>query len=134
MNRLASMHEDARGLLGVLEFAQLPFSPQRFFWISDVPSGMARAGHAHRNCTQLLIGLSGSVVATVTSQHGVSERSMLQPGDSLLIHPRHWLTLSDFTPHSVLGVLASQPYDPAEYITDIAEFNELTINQSSRSA
>jgi hypothetical protein len=73
-------------------------------------------------------------VATVTNPHGVSERSTLQPGDSLLIHPRHWLTLSDFAPNSVLAVLASEPYDNSEYITDFAEFNNLMVNQSSRSA
>ena len=129
-----NLHRDSRGLLGVSEFANLPFQPKRFFWISDVSAGTSRAGHAHRTCTQLIFGVAGVIVATVTNPHGVSERSTLQPGDSLLIHPGNWLTLSDFTPHSVLGVLASQPYDPAEYITDIAEFTNLTVNQSSRSA
>jgi hypothetical protein len=134
MSHSVSVHLDARGLLGVLEFAQLPFLPQRFFWIGDVPSGTARAGHAHRSCTQLLFGLKGSITATMIDQQGIRKEAILRAGDSLLVPPVQWLSLTDFAAHSMLGVLASQPYDPAEYITDFAEFNNLTVNQSSRSA
>lgn len=125
MNEYVSLFTETRGLLGVTEFSQLPFMPKRMFWITGVPSGASRAGHAHRTCIQLLIGLSGSVVATVTSRNGRPIDTTLGVGGSLLIPPRHWLVLSDFSPSSVLGVLASEPYSSHEYVTDYVEFEKL---------
>lgn len=126
MTSLVKMFSESRGLLGVVELSHLPFIPKRMFWITDVPTATSRAGHAHRTCTQLLIGLSGSTVATVTTKDGVSGVTILSVGNSLLIPPRHWLVLSDFSPGSVLGVLASEPYKPDEYITDYFEFENLS--------
>ena len=125
MNEYVSLFTETRGLLGVTEFSQLPFVPKRMFWITGVPSGASRAGHAHRTCIQLLIGLSGSVVATVTSRNGQPPATTLGVGNSLLIPPHHWLVLSDFSPGSVLGVLASEPYSSHEYVTDYVEFEKL---------
>lgn len=125
MTEFVSLFTDTRGLLGVTEFSQLPFVPKRMFWVTDVPSGTYRAGHAHRTCTQLLIGISGSIVATVTPCNKVPTAITLTVGDSLLIPPRHWLVLSDFSPSSVLGVLASEPYFPHEYVTNFVEFTDL---------
>jgi hypothetical protein len=126
VNEYVSLFTETRGLLGVTEFSQLPFVPKRMFWITGVPSGASRAGHAHRTCTQLLIGLSGSVVTRVTPQNGSTTEVTLSIGSSLLIPPHHWLELSDFSPSSVLGVLASEPYSPHEYVTDYDEFENLS--------
>ena len=125
MNEYVSLFTETRGLLGVTEFSQLPFVPKRMFWITGVPPGASRAGHAHRTCTQLLIGLSGSIVASVTPQNGSPAETTLSVGTSLLIPPHHWLVLSDFSPGAVLGVLASEPYSPHEYIADYIEFEDL---------
>lgn len=125
MTEFVSLFTETRGILGVAEFSQLPFVPKRLFWISGVPSGTSRAGHAHRSCTQLLIGISGSIVATVTPCNGLPTATTLSGGDSLLIPLRHWLVLSDFSPSSVLAVLASEPYSPHEYVTDYDEFTNL---------
>lgn len=126
MTHFVRLFTESRGQLGVAEFSHLPFIPRRMFWITDVPTATSRAGHAHRTCTQLLIGLSGSTVATVTTEDGVSVATTLSVGNSLLIPPRHWLVLSDFAPGSVLGVLASEPYNPDDYITDYFEFENLS--------
>lgn len=125
MTEFVSLFSEARGLLGVTEFAELPFLPKRMFWITGVPSGVSRAGHAHRTCSQLLIGLSGSIVARVTPQNGSPADTRLGVGSSLLIPPRHWLVLSNFSADSVLGVLASEAYSPHEYVTDFVEFENL---------
>jgi WxcM-like, C-terminal len=125
VNEYVSLFTETRGLLGVTEFSQLPFLPKRMFWITSVPPGASRAGHAHRTCSQLLIGLSGSIVARVTPQNGSPADTRLGVGNSLLIPPRHWLVLSNFSADSVLGVLASEPYSPHEYVTDYVEFENL---------
>ena len=58
----------------------------------------------------------GSIGALTINQLGEKEEWSLDTGDWLNIPPRHWLQLNNFTTGTVLGVLASLPYDRAEYI------------------
>ena len=51
---------DLRGNLTVGEFdASFPFPPKRYFAVFDVPSEKLRGEHAHYECHQFLIGVSG---------------------------------------------------------------------------
>ncbi len=95
---------DARGKLTFAELGGgLPFAPARYFLVYDVPAGETRGGHAHRCCEQYLIAVSGAVAATIDDGHSRTEH--------VLDHP-------DLGLH----VLASEPYDPADYIDDYQEF------------
>lgn len=108
---------DERGLLGVSEFQDLPFAPQRFFWLCGVGIDANRAGHAHKECHQFLVCLQGSLRAVVEDVNGVVSDTLLKIGDTLHLLPRQWLDLLEFAPTTVLGVFASLPYDFADYIT-----------------
>src|ERR1700690_1149077 len=39
---------------------ELPFTIQRAFYLYDVPGGESRGAHAHKQCHQFLVALSGS--------------------------------------------------------------------------
>jgi hypothetical protein len=41
------------------------------------------------------------------------------------LEPLMWLDLIHFTTDGVLGVMASEPYDPGEYINDFEELRQL---------
>ena len=113
---------EADGTLGVTEFAGLPFVPQRFFWLSAIHGDAIRADHAHRTCHQMLICLAGSLTATITDiDRNVVEHTM-SVGTTIHLAPQNWLELSAFSKDAVLGVLASEPYDQREYITERSEF------------
>ena len=109
---------DPRGSLGVTEFGQIPFVPQRIFWIFGVAEDETRANHGHRECEQLVFVQQGSIGALTINQHGVRAEWKLNTGEWLNVPPRHWLQLKNFEAGTVLGVLASLPYDRAEYIDD----------------
>ena len=113
---------EADGLLGVAEFAGLPFVPQRFFWLSSIEGNAIRADHAHRTCHQLLVCLAGSLTATITTVANEVVVHAMSLGTTIHLAPLHWLELSAFSPDAVLGVLASEPYDRREYITERSEF------------
>ena len=113
---------EADGLLGVTEFAGLPFVPQRFFWLSAIEGDVIRADHAHRTCHQLLVCLAGSLTATVTTVANEVVAHTMSVGTTIHLAPLNWLELSTFSTDAVLGVLASEPYDQREYITDRSEF------------
>jgi UDP-2-acetamido-3-amino-2,3-dideoxy-glucuronate N-acetyltransferase len=110
------------GLLGVMEFAGLPFVPKRFFWLSAIDGNAIRADHAHRTCYQMLVCLAGSLTATITNIGNEVVIYSMSAGTTIHLEPLHWLELSSFSTDSVLGVMASEPYDENEYITERSEF------------
>ena len=118
----ARVFSDPDGLLGVIEFAGLPFVPQRFFWLSAIEGDAIRADHAHRTCHQMLVCLAGSLTATITTVANEVAVHTMSVGKTIYLAPLNWLALSAFSSDAVLGILASEPYDQSEYITERSEF------------
>jgi UDP-2-acetamido-3-amino-2,3-dideoxy-glucuronate N-acetyltransferase len=124
-HQLTSIIHEIEGVLGVTEFGNVPFAPQRFFWLSDVGPGTTRANHGHKSCHQLLICQQGTMDATITRGDGGVSVHAMSIGTTLHLPPLHWLALSNFSQDAVLGVLASEPYDKSEYINSQEELYEL---------
>ena len=118
----ARLFSDPDGLLGVIEFAGLPFVPQRFFWLSAIEGDAIRADHAHRTCHQMLVCLAGSLTVTIATVANEVAVHTMTVGKTIHLAPLNWLTLSVFSSDAVLGILASEPYDQSEYITERSEF------------
>jgi len=117
------LFEDDRGKLSFGEVGdQLPFTPQRYFIVHDVDAGVVRGGHAHRRCSQFLIAVSGQV--TVTTDDGAlkQEHVLDRPNVGLHIPPGVWGEQKYMGRDARLLVLASEPYDRSEYISDHDEF------------
>lgn len=116
-------HSDSRGNISVVENGEtVPFDVKRVYYLYDVPGGVSRGGHAHRNLTQFIVAASGSF--TVTLDDGKVKRSytLNRPYQGLLIKPGVWRSLEDFSSGSVCLVLASEKYDEDDYIRDYDEF------------
>jgi len=123
--------DDLRGSLVAGNFSgDLPFVPQRFFTVFDVPSTYVRGSHAHIACEQLLVCLKGSVRAVVDDGQVRQEFVLDRPDLGLYIGPQIWGTQYAYTPDAVLLVLASHPYDPADYIRDPEAFFGRTRGES----
>lgn len=122
---------DHRGTLAIAEAqGELPFVPQRFFLVFDVPAGTSRGVHAHRTTDQLLVAASGTVA--VSTDDGVRQREFVldAPTAGLLLPRLVWASQHDFSVGAVLLVLASTHFEAADYIDDRAEF--LTIVHDAR--
>ena len=117
--------EDPRGNLAVIEKDIIPFAVARTYYLFDVPTGAYRGGHAHKECLELLIAVSGSF--EVVLDNGKSkERIMLNnPIQGLLIPSNTWRELENFSSGSVCLVLASHVYDETDYIRDYSDFTTL---------
>ncbi len=107
-------HGDPRGWLTPIDFSGLPFQPARVFAVTDVPSGARRGGHGHREQRQLMVCARGRVHVELRVPGAEPETMTLQPGKGLLVEPGVWATQTYGTTDTVLVVLASGPYDPAE--------------------
>ena len=114
---------DERGNLSFIEECKhIPFRIKRTYWLYDVPGGVERGGHAHKSLEQLIVAVSGSF--TVVLDDGNVRRSFVlnRPYMGLHIVPGIWRVLDDFSSGSVCLVLASEKYDPDDYIRDYYEF------------
>ena len=114
---------DRRGNLSFAENdAQLPFHIARCYWLYDVPGGESRGGHAHKRLRQLIVALSGSFHVTLDNGHERKTYLLNHPWEGLLVETKTWRTLDDFSSGAVCMVLASEPYDAADYIEEYDEF------------
>lgn len=111
-----------RGNLTVGEFGGLPFAPQRYFLTYAIPSEQTRGAHAHRLCSQFLLSAHGECHLIVDDGVNREEFCLNRPTFGVLVPPLVWAVEHRHSPESVLMVLASHPYEPADYIRDYAEF------------
>ena len=120
-----NIYEEARGNLGAINLAELPFTPKRFFWIFNTPEGIERAGHAHQICEQILFTLSGFVTIQIHDSNNVKQEIKLTPSQGFYLGTKTWLELRYFSENAVLGVWASHEYDRSEYIETFEDFKKL---------
>ena len=111
---------DHRGPLAVLgqDDAPLPFAPARVFITYD-GNDASRGAHAHIACEQVLICVSGKVSVLVRDGENVETIELSSPKDAVHIGPMVWAEEFDHSPGAVLVVLASHPYDEADYIRNM---------------
>jgi UDP-2-acetamido-3-amino-2,3-dideoxy-glucuronate N-acetyltransferase len=117
---------DLRGNLSAREVGKgLPFVPQRMFAVFDVPSRKVRGEHAHRQCDQFLLAMAGSVA--VVCDDGIQRQEFVldSPEVGLLLPHMVWGIQYKYSENALLMVLASHPYDAADYIRDYDEFSRL---------
>jgi len=105
------------GSLGVAEFSRhIGFTPHRFYFIKDVPPGAVRGVHAHRRLRQCMFCLNGAVTVKLEKARRHFAFRLERPDQALLVPPGCWRVIGDFTGDAVVGVLASEEYDEADYI------------------
>ena len=114
---------DARGTLTFGQTgAHLPFVPQRYFLIADVPAGSLRGEHAHRACEQFLVCVHGSCRVVVDDARAREEITLDSPALGVHLAPVVWTTILHDTPDTTLMVLASDAYRESDYVRDYDEF------------
>ena len=117
---------DLRGSLVAGELSEIvPFDVKRFFVVYDVPTVEGRGSHAHRACEQFLVCLRGKVSAIVDDGTHREEFLLDRPDLGLYMPAMTWGTQYRYSADAVLLVLASLPYDDADYIRDYTEFREM---------
>ncbi|MBM6674096.1 sugar 3,4-ketoisomerase [Marseilla massiliensis] len=114
---------DPRGNLTVAEsMKDMPFDIKRVYWVYDVPGGECRGGHAHKECKEFIIAVSGSFHVTLDDGNNKNTYLLNHPYQGLFVETGIWRTLDDFSSGAVCLVLASDLYDEGDYIRDYDEF------------
>lgn len=114
---------DPRGNLTVAEeYKDIPFKVSRVYWVYDVPAGESRGGHAHKHCREFIIAVSGSFDVTLDNGGDKQTFHLNHPFQGLLVETDVWRTLDDFSSGAVCLVLASDPFQEADYIRDYDDY------------
>ena len=114
---------DSRGLLTFAEeMKDIPFPLKRMFWITDVPQGAKRGGHAHTSCKEIVCCVKGCFRLVISN--GVEEREFIldSPDRAVIIPEGVWCSLEDFAKDTVVVVGASEEYRTEGYIRDYDEY------------
>lgn len=105
--------KDDRGFLSVAD--SLPFEVKRVYWMYHTRE--PRGGHAHRVTRQALISIQGSVVVNIHyPENNVMEYVLNNPNKMLILNPEDWHSMTNFSYHNILLVLASELYDKEDYV------------------
>jgi WxcM-like, C-terminal len=99
-----------------------PFPIRRIYYLTDVPEGSARGGHAHRELHQLLIAARGSFEVHIDDGTRSKTIRLARPGDALHLVPGIWRDLRDFSAGSICLVVASSVFDEGDYVRDYRGF------------
>ena len=104
---------------------EVPFDIARVFYLYDIPAGAHRGGHAHRVLEEVIVAVMGSISVAVDDGRERRTVDLRQPNVGLYIPPMLWAELVDFASGSIAVVLASAPFDEADYVRDHAEYVRL---------
>ncbi|MGE0171403.1 MAG: FdtA/QdtA family cupin domain-containing protein [Oligoflexales bacterium] len=116
-----------RGALTILEAGkgrEVPYPVNRVFCITKVPAGGVRGKHAHKECSQFLVCLNGSVELICDDGSEKRNISLKSPSEGLLVTPGIWLTLNFTSADTVVMVLCDQYYSEADYLRNYEQFLE----------
>ena len=110
---------DERGKLVVIEGGQaIPFEIKRVFYIYGSDATVVRGQHANRDSEFVLINVAGKSKVRITDGKESFVAALDKPMMGVYIPQMVWKDMYDFSPDSVLLVLASTHYDGGEYIRD----------------
>lgn len=109
-------------------FKDIPFEIKRIYYITRVPENTIRGFHAHKTLEQVLLCLNGRVKINVSDSFSKQTFVLDDPARGLYIGSGLWREMYDFSPASVLLVLASEYYTEEDYIRDYREYTEYVYN------
>ena len=118
--------------IGYISVAQqhelVPFEVQRIFWTYYTPEIIVRGRHAHYRTEQVLIAVAGRITVTVELPDGQIQTFRLEdPHQGLYVPPHAWHTMQ-YSHSAVQLVLASHPYEEADYIRRYEQFKKVWQN------
>lgn len=114
---------DPRGNLTFVEGGNhIPFDIKRVYYTYDVPGGSDRGEHAHKTLQQFVICMSGSFDLVLHDGFEQQRFHLNRSYFGIYVCSMMWRLLDNFSSGAVCMVLASAPYDEADYIRDWETF------------
>lgn len=119
---LQKIHNRAGNITIVEGQKNVPFDVKRIYYLYDIPGGEDRGGHAHKELYQLIIAASGAFNVLLDDGENKKIVMLNRPDYGLMVVPGIWRELFEFSSGAICLVLASQKYDPDDYLRDYVSF------------
>jgi len=119
---LPKIHNRAGNITSLNNSIDLPFDINRVYYLYDIPGGVLRGGHAHKELQQLIVAVGGSFDITLDDGLNKKTVSLNRPYYGLHVIPGIWRELSNFSSGAICLVMASHKYDESDYIRDYSKF------------
>jgi len=122
---LSKIHNPSGNITIVQSDSELPFRVKRVYYLYDVPGGTERGGHSHKALQQLIVAASGSFDVILDDGFMKKTVHLNRPNYGLMVVPGIWREIINFSSGAICLVLASDLYNPFDYIRNYQEFIEL---------
>ena len=110
------------GSLSFIEKDIIPFSIKRVYYLYDVPINGERGGHAHKNLSQVLFALNGSLEIIIDDGNNKKTIFLNSPNIGLFIPSGIWREMKKFSKNSICMVVASDIYKESDYYRNYKDF------------
>lgn len=123
--------DSKRGYLSVIEkLKNIPFDIKRIYYIYDIGDlSEIRGPHAHKNTEQIFITLNGKAKYHIDNGFTRKEIVIDKPNIGIYIGPNIWHYITNFSSNVILLVIASQFYDPLDYLKKYENFLNFHIKK-----
>ena len=101
---------------------QIPFEIKRVYYIVSPVSGLPRGKHTHKKTRQILFCIQGSVRMVLDDGFRREEIALSEPEKGIMLEPMIWHEMWDMDESTILLILASEKFDPKDYIRNHNEF------------
>jgi dTDP-4-dehydrorhamnose 3,5-epimerase-like enzyme len=119
---LTKVHNPAGNITIIENGDHQLFNVKRIYYLYDVPGGSERGGHAHKELYQLIVAASGSFDVILDDSRSKKIIQLNRPNFGLLIVPGIWREIVNFSSGAICLVLASQKYNPEDYLRTYDDF------------
>lgn len=121
---LPRINNRAGNITAIQNQNEIPFDVKRIFYLYDIPGGVSRGAHAHKECHQLLVAAAGSFEVQLDDGRVKKTIMLNQPYKGLHIPPGIWASEVNFCSGAICLVLASHKYDENDYLRNYDEYLE----------
>lgn len=122
------VHGNHEGKLVALENNnEIPFEIKRVYYIWDTIHDAIRGRHAHKDLQQVIICVKGACDFILDDGKTRESVHLNNPAQGLYIKNNIWREFTNFSEDCVVMVLASEHYNPEDYIHDYNEFKEYAV-------
>jgi dTDP-4-dehydrorhamnose 3,5-epimerase-like enzyme len=127
--QLPKINATSGNITAVNNSEEIPFDVKRIFYLYDIPGGVSRGGHAHKELQQIIIAASGSFDLIVDDGRIKQTFHLSRSYLGVYMPAGIWGELSNFSSGAISLVLASDVYNESDYLRDYDDYVNWKLNR-----